>query len=92
MYMYVRVHVYLWQNEGKDSYDAITDDETSESSVDQPDESTSKHAIIELLVCILAFIGRVSGDRWREPADCMFISRVSGDWWWELADLYLSVG
>lgn len=57
------------QNEGKDSYDAIDlesseeddrfnkgGDETSE----QEDPPITKKLVIELLVCILAFVGRVS--------------------------------
>ena len=83
---------FYFQNEGKDSYDAI-DVESSEDDdqynngqtegmdAPQDDRPITKKLVIELLVCILAFVGRVSvslssqlnfslqdGDRQRMPA------------------------
>ena len=62
---------FYFQNEGKDSYDAI-DIESSEeddqynkgqtegTDAPQDDQPITKKLVIELLVCILAFVGRVS--------------------------------
>ena len=62
---------FYFQNEGKDSYDAIDiessedDDQYNKGQTEgmdapQDDQPITKNLVIELLVCILAFVGRVS--------------------------------